>query len=986
MAHISRSILVVYTEKSRDEDFDNILTRIKSGEPINDIVYDCHECNSFEKAAELLTNNTGIEFDIVLIHLLAPDEKELWRKIYYKTRTHNKFSEVIIVIKSNSEVNKMDPGEVLSSGCFAFFEYKFNPDVLLGYIKSAGEKSESRKNRAVLSREINEAKTLKEISQKIAQNLRELTNYDNITITLFKKGRIEQGYLRKLLLFETSAININKYNSVNWELLRPTKADELIDNILSGSIKKRVFPNPATDEEIKHLFNKNNETPLIKSWIVLPLQHAGENIGLITLDSFKENWFSYENIKINEVALEQIANQAAAAIRYAEQSEVHEKLRESLSVLNSSNHTEEILQKLAEQARKVVDGLFSYIVVPDQTGTHLKFEAAWSRHIGKNYIQDLRSMVTFQSPITGEIKSGFLLSPYNTNKEGEKGITTIAFEKKDMQILEYIQDPTYQETSSEARREYYEFLYKYNDNGVMKKLPSNSDIALPIIGNDNNIFGVINVEHEDPFAFTQEHINALKNLAEFAAIAIGNRKEQELIERLFHAGDIEIPNDENLSFDKTRASLDKLAEKVRHASKAKYVSVFSVKDNKSFLIGTTNRPPQDIQEGSRQGNSDTEGHTFWCVRNKKPVIINDTTNYQSSPKNYRDPLGSVYQRQNGTYININERTNLTSIRALVCIPMLLPNNEAVGVIWMHHEFNPDYTREEIELFQIYANRAANIIALSEKLNFLNIEINIRSTHDKDSILKEIIESAKNYFGLRGAAIYEANSKKETLTRVKSNIKQFHANQTISYSQDNPQGLAGHLMQGIDIENYPYKSGYCHIPDYQPSKYAHAIRYDDEKIKELGSVVGIRMPLNNDPSEAIGVLIVADEVGRNYDKSKEDLIKFADIAGKCLQAIEEEKRAIQAPAKTMPTPEEKVEALEKRVASLVLFIALVAPILILIILKLVDYPLPSPSILWVVGLSISYLICITNKRLRDNQLLPIILSIITNLISSLMSQY
>lgn len=894
MDNTQNSILILRTKNSIREEFEETIDQLQ-----NYYGFSCTVCEDFPSAK--LTLDSKHEFNIIIVHLNSlRDDNELWRKTLYESKARNKFSETIVVVEDEDKQDNIKAGDVLSSGCFAFFQYEYNREVLLGYITAALKKSRERRERTDLSHELNKSANIRSVAAIIAYQLEKITSYNNITISLLKESKNNQGFLRKLLF-------TNSPENIQWDLLEPTINDELITTILSGKITRRVFPNPETDEDIKHLFNKESKTPRVKSWIVLPLIHAGLPIGLITLDGYEPNQFNYENV--NEVALERIANQAATAIRYAERHEAHEKLVLALDALDRSKSLKETLEKLAEQACKLVNGLFSYIVMPnlpDRAATYLRFEAAWSRHHGNEYIERLNRMVSFPDPLTKRNLPGFLLSPFNADIK-EKGITTIAYEKREIQLLEHIQNGNYKEISAEARREYFEFLYKYEEDGKIKKLPTNSDIALPILSADGQVFGVINVEHEDPFAFTEEHINALRDLASFASIAISKELDQNLLKDLYHLSNFLY--EENSTFDDIQTFLDNVAEIVRQISKAKYVSVFSVKDNKSFFIGKTNNPPRHLKEGSRPYAPDSMGHTFWCIKNRKPVIIPDTKSYQEDPSKFNDILGNQYIRENGTYIEINKQTDINTIRALVCLPMLLPSGKATGVIWMHLEANPNYSREQVELFQVLANRAAYTLHIAETLSFKDIEIKIGATLDKTSVLKEIIESAKNYFGLQGVAIYEDDASIKKLRRVASNIRLFDAGEIIEYDE----GLAGHLFLGKDTQNYKYSRGYLHVEDY--SLYEHNIKaYSDNQKKALGSLFGVRLPHNPDIGEPIGILIASSALGRSYEETKDGLIHLANIAGKHLlhiRAIEDERKILKESGPKAKTPLDLIKARETK---------------------------------------------------------------------------
>jgi len=564
MTNNQPSILFLHTHKSlntleifpsQKTDFEKILTEISNNG------YPLERCSTIEEAKRLLKPH-GQEFNIVLLHFDSSEGHDLWRDLFHAIRAHNKFSEVIVIDANSNKQDEEYVDTILSGGCFSYFQYHFNVDVLFGYIRAARSKYESRAYRANLSFELNkdlidttntDGITVHGVINKIAEKIKDLTGSNNIIITLLKKGREEQGFLRKLVYSSNSI----KRHEVTY-FSKPTKQDILITQILEEKIERRIFPSPRKDEEIIGLFDPNHEIQ-VNSCVILPLRHAGVPIGLITVIDVDEGKFNYE--KINELTLEQIANQVAATIRYAEKNEVLKRLDEALSALNNSKDLNEILEKLAEQACKLVGGLFSYIVVPDETQTYLEFRGAWSEHHENLFINDLKDRV----------RDGRFLIP-NSGQTINKGITGLAFITSEKQLLENITDKNYQETSDEAKNAYFLIPYTLpNSNNVIL---TNSDIALPILLKSDNEFpshkktalGVINVEHIEPFAFTQEHISALAQLADFAAIAIENKAGQDFVSELYSL--IDFPGKDDLSysesFDNIQSFLSDIAVKMKN--------------------------------------------------------------------------------------------------------------------------------------------------------------------------------------------------------------------------------------------------------------------------------------------------------------------------------------------------------------------------------------------------------------------------------------
>lgn len=884
MKNEKSSILILYTKESKRDDFDNTVEIIKGNNNFN-----CEIYKNLDDVKIALENKTMDELSIILIHLNSQkDGEKLWRDAYYEVKVRNKFTEVIVIVSDVEKNITITAKDVLSSGCFAFFQYPYEPDVLLGYILAAQDKSKERKDRVYLSQALNISKDLSSVVNVVAEQLKEITSADNVMLVQLKESSNGQGYLPKILYPLIDIVKARK-------IIRPTKNDPLIHNILAGNVRRKIFPNPQSDEEIKYYWNVKRRDERIKSWIALPLHHEDKLIGLILLDSYTENHFNYG--KINEAALEQLANQAATAIRLAEKDDAYKKLEDALKALNRSKTYEETLQKLAIEACNLVGGLFSYIVVPNDKRDWLHFVAAWSKDHFEKYIDELRRELAFGNSVNGNLEAGFRLIGADS-----KGITTKAYIDMETQLLNCISGERYyryREEYPEARKKYFRFLYRYNDEkGEEQELMPESDIAIPIIGSGKEVLGVINVEHELPFAFTNEHIDVLKRLADFAAIAIEKelsikreKREKKLLQDFIDFSDFSISYDENALIDKLTSPerikifLDSLAKQVLDISKADYVSVFSVKDNISFCVGKATKFPsrytKGITSGARPFNSKNHGHTFWCIEHKSKIVIYDVKNYEQLIENFHDIYGNQYRRTiDGSFIHINENVD-NSINALVCIPMLDSNKNAIGVIWMHHQSNPKYNTDELDYFQKYADKAANALLLAEIINFKDIEILISRTQNKQEVLEKIVELVKDFFGISGVSIYEADLNSKELSRVSTTMPSiFPKGEKINYGD----GLAGHLIKGID-QQHKYSQGLLFIPNYK--EYAHPLEKLNEKQKnELGSVLGIRLPFHAPIEEAIGVLVVFDQIEkeRTYEASREKLILLADFAGRHLQRI------------------------------------------------------------------------------------------------------
>ena len=189
--------------------------------------------------------DSEFEYDVVILHQTARDG-DVWRLVLNETKEQNRFSELIVVISDNDK--SVTASEVIRAGSFAYFEYSFVPDVLLGYIDGARARIQDRKARIHFAGSINHVETLKDISEVLLTELRGIVEWDFATLVLFDQrdyfdpiGESEtekytSRLVRSLQLHQPDSSNIN------WKLLRPLRDDQLILEIVSGKRTQRIYP------------------------------------------------------------------------------------------------------------------------------------------------------------------------------------------------------------------------------------------------------------------------------------------------------------------------------------------------------------------------------------------------------------------------------------------------------------------------------------------------------------------------------------------------------------------------------------------------------------------------------------------------------------------------------------------------------------------------------------------------------------------------
>lgn len=756
------------------------------------------EISSIDSIGAKLQNNSPYD---VIVCCQEYSQDGSWKKVLTITRKSKSYSDVIVVILDDSNKLKNDTAEeVLKSGAFAYFSWEFNPDVLVGYIRAAYHRIEERAIRSSFSSGVNQATTVPEVAEVLFGKLRQLVKWDSATLVSLNRNIIMDTDLQSNEVsvdgLTRSLVKFTGYSEekINWKLLRPIRYDKLIGSIIEN--QKPYICSDILRPELSGWDSTIPQTQNIRSWMAIPLIFGGRAIGLITLDSTQPNRFGYE--AINQSAIEQIANQAATAIKHAGLQEAQRGLDKALRAMigDDSSDPNKIFNTIAEQACELVGGILSYLALPqDDDPRVLEIVAGWSPKYGTNVFDKATRDL-------GQVKLFYLDHP-EKNYQDKIGITGLAYDKRRAFLindcLKVVGVPPENEDEEIAQKNYR----KVNED-------TKSDLAVPIFDGDN-VVGVINVEHKDPYAFTEEHIRTIKRFAEFAAIAIRNNKSMQRIddrrtklESVF----------ESISKVTSKLGADdfyrEIAEQGCVQASATWVTVYTIKDGKinkhGFSSGTTEVASPRTGEGTRY----EQGLTAWVVRNKEPIQIPDVA--LDNPESHMDSRGNP--------IEINQRALDAGAQAILGLPMKLQEN-VIGVIWFHYKTARKFDDDLIYALEFYCRQAAIELRNAELYDDLDVKKSSEIDRFKklrDAFLKistfsneysvhnyqlqnQIVTSASTIANVPGAALYENHPEQEILKLVGSTLPDL----TFGYELKYDEGLAGYLMK-LD-KDYEYTENY-----------------------------------------------------------------------------------------------------------------------------------------------------------------------------------
>lgn len=284
-----------------------------------------------------------------------------------------------------------------------------------------------------------------------------------LSVTLKKAVEIAEGTYGQILLYDGYKLKIaasTNGENINHEL---SPSDCLCGEILTT---KKLFniPNVSNDKRFSRFFSDS------VSELAVPMLQNGKILGIINIESSKENAFSENHERLAET----LALQAAHAVKIAKiysQGKILSDIKEAIVQNRKEN---EIYSKIIDGALKLINGKAGQFLI--KRGESLIIAATTGNE---------KIMATYEnidSCISGlAVKSK---APVN------------------------IGDITKNE---------YKPLYKSYLGNIR------SELSIPII-DDGEVIGVLNFEHPKTDFFEEEHIKLLQATANLAAIAMRDLK------------------------------------------------------------------------------------------------------------------------------------------------------------------------------------------------------------------------------------------------------------------------------------------------------------------------------------------------------------------------------------------------------------------------------------------------------------------------------
>ncbi len=403
----------------------------------------------------------------------------------------------------------------------------------------------------------------------------------------------------------------------------------------------------VSDVKQDQRFWPNPELPKTQSELSFPLKAQGNVIGVLDVQS-TEVWKKLADEDVR--ALQTMANQLANAIQNARlfaqaqgQTSALRVLYEAAQSVTSSLDINSTLDTIVEKAWELTEAngrkaRFSCILM--HNGSKLDFLAAYPPEALEALQETVHSI------------------PLET--DGPQGITARAFKSGKPQLVHDVrEDPDY-------------IIY---DN------KTRSELVVPIRVN-NNIIGVINIEHPEANAFSKQDESTLVSLAAQAAIAIQNAeayREAQILQRMGVALVGTLNLDEMLQI-----ILDAAMELTRTTSGS--ILFWDEGRERYFPAYTSAGPGQKPRQYSTSARVDG-GFSRYVIEQRKPFIIYD----------------SLVEE------NINPMIIAKKRRSLIGVPVQA-EGKVIAVLHVYSREPQQFFDHQVTLLQTLGNQAGMAIA------------------------------------------------------------------------------------------------------------------------------------------------------------------------------------------------------------------------------------------------------------------------------------
>lgn len=493
---------------------------------------------------------------------------------------------------------------------------------------------------------------------------------------------------------------------LHYEVEPDMRPSRLVRTLLEQGPKLIVTEDTLTDPLFTESHFRLEEE--VVSCVAVRLQMSRQMVGMLFINYRQPHHFTENELRHIELS----ANQAAIAIHNAQLYERKQRRTAALEALyqagqavTASLNQQQILDHIAEQSWRLVSF----------PGRRIGYCSIWLVEEG------VRARVVSAYPREELQKTRQAVGPFVDWAAGDHGRTGImhrAYKTRQPQLVPNVDDdPDYLRSHKETR----------------------SELVMPIIL-EEDVVGIINVEHSEYAAFDKEDIRALEALAAQAAIAMKNAQLYDTAvrqARLLHLA-AQVAGHANSTLDE-----QKLLKKIVHAIATDFgfyhVAIFLMDEKREHVVmrAASSENGQVMVRDGYKLKVGEQGLVGQVAQDGRYQIVNDVS---QNNRYLRNPL-------------------LLHTRSETTFP-LIARGQVIGVLDLQHRGAGGLQEDEISTLEMMTNQIANAIHNAQLYSQAGQQaVTLQALYDAgqavveslnlDEILTNLVEQAWKLTGTQG---------------------------------------------------------------------------------------------------------------------------------------------------------------------------------------------------------------------------------------------
>jgi PAS domain S-box-containing protein len=565
-------------------------------------------------------------------------------------------------------------------------------------IKQKTEIENANKNIELLSKigqQITSSLSVEKIIETVYQNVNQLMDASSFWIGIYNKEEQRLDY------------PLGKEKGKTLPFAFYNLSDDKWLPVYSFKNQKEVMVNDYINEYRNYITDFTPPVPIAgdlpESSIWCPLiSKEKKTLGVLTVQSFKKHAYSDYHLSI-------VRNLALFTSIAIENALLHENVENEVK-----NRTKEISKQ-----KEKLEVSYKKIKVLDEIGQQLTsihdFETIFSKlHQSVNRLMDAECFgIRICNPDKNEIEikyefdKGVRSEPISFSMDNENNFSVWCIKnKKEIFINDNINE----------HKQYVKEII------VIQGEMSQSLIFCPMIAKDR-IIGVLTAQSYEKNRYTTDHLNIIRTLASYAAIAIENARLYENMEAEVRMQTSEIM-EQKAQIEKSHKNLSLLSTigqqitstlNLETVLNVVYENINKLMDANAFLIGYYNRETEIIEMkfGIEKGKvipfhgwtmSDKNRLAVWCVDNRKEILIKE---YQKDFNNYIPN------------IDIPKPVAGKLPESVIYLPLIV-EDKIVGIMTVQSFKKNAYSTYDLELARTLASYVAVALNNSEAYKQLSV--------------------------------------------------------------------------------------------------------------------------------------------------------------------------------------------------------------------------------------------------------------------------